>query len=240
MFVLIGKIKYNNNEKMKLELYYSNYCTGSKRISHLFKEFPQLREIVELRCIDSYYKQYKRFPDGIRGTPTIFNEENNKIKAYEGQSAFELLKQIINESKNPVQKNLPQSGIPVGGVCITPSQPTSTMPEIPDNKKIVEGAGTSSGVGVSISAMTATTADWFDASKLPLDEKAAQSTVNPFAISVKDMYKDKMDETQTKLTIAQMEESRNAENNRFKSKLSASKNGVVPRPNLFAEPMKKH
>jgi len=233
---------------MKLELYYSNHCAGSRRISQLFKQFPQLRELVELRCVDKYYYQYKQFPDGVRGTPTIFNEENNKIKAYEGQSAFDLLKQLLNSTKDSTQTNVPPSGIPIGGVSISPSQNTITMPDGPggpggpggpDGNKKIEGAGSASGTGVSITAMTATTADWFDASKLPSDEKAAQSTINPFAISVKDAYKNKMDETETVRTLAQMEKTRDAELKNLKSKLSGGQN-VAPRPNPFVEPAKKH
>jgi hypothetical protein len=215
---------------MKLELYYSNHCEGSKRIARLFKQFPQLHQAVQLKCIDKYYYETKRFPDGVRGTPTIFNEENDKIKVYEGQSAFDLLKKIMNDFTKDSSSNLPPSGIPVGGVSINPAQNISRPTE--ESKKI-EGAEVSVSGGVSIKTMTTLNTDWFDESKLPTDEKTAQSTVNPFAINVKEVYKDKMSETDTRQSLAQIEEARKAYDNNLKNNLSKTK--VVPHPNPFAK-----
>lgn len=220
-----------------MELYYSNYCEASKKLSQVFKQYPQLRNQFELKCIDKYYYQYKRLPDGVRGTPTIFKEENDRIRAYEGNSVFDLLKSMVRGTTS--------TGIPVGGASVSVN-PTGGPPigqgqamkrgnePEPDKGSKITGAEKSSGSGVSISALT-TTADWFDASKLPEDEKTAQNTVNPFAINVRDAHNaSKIDEVGSKSMLAQMEDARKKSEDLFKSKMSSN-----PRPNPFSEPVRR-
>ena len=226
---------------MKMELYYSNYCEASKRISQLFRQYPQLQELFELRCVDKYYYQHKRFPDGVRGTPTIFKEENDRIKAYEGNSAFDLLKQMLKSQ----QKTVPPSDIPVGarseehGMSMPANQQqtfASSSPADPVGTKKIEGAEVSSGGGVSIIKGMGPNPDWIDASKLPTDENAAKSMQNPFAVNVKDMKKN--NEGDARKALAQMEKARATEDSGFKSQLAGG-GKMVPRPNPFTEPIKR-
>jgi hypothetical protein len=77
-----------------LILYYSQVCVYSDRILQILNSNPAIREKIKVACVDSFYKKTGKFPNGIRGTPSIFEESNQRVKVYEGKTAMELVKQL--------------------------------------------------------------------------------------------------------------------------------------------------
>lgn len=77
-----------------LTLYYSQKCVHSNKILQILNSNPNMRAQVKIACVDSFYKKTGKFPNGIRGTPSIFEESDNRVKVYEGKTAMELIKKM--------------------------------------------------------------------------------------------------------------------------------------------------
>lgn len=84
-------------QRSNLRLYCSERCNDSRQIIRVFKENPELRQRFTVIIVDKYYRKYGRFPEGVRGTPTIHLELRNEIEVYEGDDVFSLISNLMKQ-----------------------------------------------------------------------------------------------------------------------------------------------
>lgn len=99
-----------------VQLFYSKYCPGSALIINFLKTHPEIANSISVVCIDDYYINYRKFPEGVRGTPTMFidSPDSNEIKAINnGNSILNFLKSISTQRQEHSQsQNSNPGGIP--------------------------------------------------------------------------------------------------------------------------------
>lgn len=99
-----------------VKLFYSNFCEGSKMLVNYISMNDNLQGKVEMICVEAYYKQTGKFPEGLRGTPTIYIENDDHIDAKMHKDAFMYLKKMSTQAQQPtnVSVNKPNPVAPPG------------------------------------------------------------------------------------------------------------------------------
>lgn len=173
-----------------LILYYSEKCGPSTKIIKIIKNYPQINKKIKIMCIDAYYKKTNKFPNGIRGTPTIFEETSQKIKVYEGKTAIEYIKHMIASATADLAIQANKHGIPQNNQQMPPTL-TNNNNNFQTNDINVNGSvigGVNSGkTGLSTNmAFGNNNAEWVNNVKVPpIDPNAALNPskfdgINPF------------------------------------------------------------
>ena len=87
----------SRRQQGSLRLYCSQQCPNSRQIIRVLQENPELRQRFTVIIVDKYFRKYRKFPEGVRGTPTIHLELRNEIEVYEGDDVFSLISNLLRQ-----------------------------------------------------------------------------------------------------------------------------------------------